>query len=144
MAEGEKALAELQAQPAPEDFGEPATISRLDPAGLSKDVLDAAFAIDADKTPAFGGVAWLHAYAIIQVDEVRPGTTDMPALDGLGLQMARVWGGVEQQAVLAELRQQLGVKMTDEGRKLIEQGDGGPNRSGSSERSSHKKLRRFK
>jgi hypothetical protein len=41
--------------------------------------------------------------------------------------MARVWGGVEQQAVLAELRQQLGVKVTDEGRRLIEQGDGGSN-----------------
>ena len=127
VAEGEKVLAELQAQPASEGFGEPAKVSRLNPAGLSKDVLDAAFSIEADKTPAFGGVTLPRAYAIILIDEIRPGMTDTPALDGLGLQMARVWGGVEQQAVLAELRQQLGVKMTDEGRRLIEQGDGGPN-----------------
>ena len=68
-----------------------------------------------------------RAYAIVQVDKVQPGTTDTPALDGLGQQMARVWGGMEQQAVLAELRQQLGVKITDEGRKLIELGEGKSN-----------------
>ncbi|CAM5208407.1 Periplasmic chaperone PpiD OS=Castellaniella defragrans (strain DSM / CCUG 39792 / 65Phen) OX=1437824 GN=BN940_08816 PE=3 SV=1 [Castellaniella denitrificans] len=128
VAEGEKALAGLKAQPSAEGFGEPATVSRLDPAGLSKSVLDAAFAVEADKTlPAFGGVALPRAYAIVQVDKVQPGTTDAPALDGLGQQMARVWGGVEQQAVLAELRQQLGVKITDGGRKLVQQGDGGSN-----------------
>lgn len=128
VAEGEKVLASLGAQPSTEGFGEPATVSRLDPAGLSKDVLDAAFSIHADKAlPAFGGVALARAYAIVQVDAVRPGTTDAPALAGLGQQMARVWGSVERQAVLAELRQQLGVKVTDEGRKLIEQGDSGSN-----------------
>ena len=128
VAEGKQALTALQAQPSAEGFGDPATISRLDPAGLSKDVLDAAFSVEADKKlPAFGGVALARAYAIVQVEKVQPGTTDTPALAGLGQQMARVWGGVEQQAVLSELRQQLGVKVTDEGRKLVAQGDGGSN-----------------
>ena len=127
-AEGEKVLAALREQPSDEGFDEPATISRLDPAGLSKDVLDTAFAVEADKTlPAFGGVKLPRAYAVVQVDKVQPGTTDTPALEGLGQQLARVWGGVEQQAVLAELRQQLDVKVTDKGRTLIEQGDGGSN-----------------
>ncbi|MGB3424143.1 MAG: SurA N-terminal domain-containing protein [Castellaniella sp.] len=126
VAEGEKALAGLRAQPADEGFDEPVTISRLDTAGLSKDVLDTAFSVEADKAlPAFGGVALARAYAIVQVDKVQPGTTDTPALAGLGQQMARLWGSVEQQAVLTELRQQLGVKVTDAGRKLIEQGDSG-------------------
>ena len=128
VAQGEQALAALQAQPSTDGFDEPVTLSRLDPAGLSKTVLDAAFGIPADKTlPAFGGVTLPRAYAIVQVEKVQPGTTDAPALAGLGAQMARLWGGAEQQAVLTEMRAQLGVKVTDEGNKLIEQGDGGSN-----------------
>ncbi|MDY0309186.1 MAG: SurA N-terminal domain-containing protein [Castellaniella sp.] len=128
VAEGEQVLASLQAQPSAEGFGDSMKISRLDSAGLSKDVLDTAFSVEADKhLPAFGGVALARAYAIVQVDKVQPGSTDTPALAGLGQQMARLWGGAEQQAVLAELRQQWGVKVTDEGRKLVAQGDSGSN-----------------
>ena len=128
VAEGEQALAALQAQPSTEGFDEPVTLSRLDPAGLSKAVLDAAFAVDAEKTlPAFGGVTLPRAYAIVQVEQVKPGTTDTPALAGLGAQMALLWGSVEQQAVLAEMRSQVGVQVTEEGQKLITEGDGGSN-----------------
>jgi hypothetical protein len=64
-------------------------------------------------------VALPAAYAIVRLDHVQPGTTDKPALDGLGAQLAQVWGATEQEAVLADLRSQLKVRVTDEGRKLI-------------------------
>ncbi|MFV0284108.1 MAG: SurA N-terminal domain-containing protein [Castellaniella sp.] len=129
VAEGEKVLAGLQAQPSTEGFENPVTASRLNPADLSDEVLETAFSIKADKTlPAFSGVTLTPSgYVIIQVEKIQPGTTSAPALAGLGQQMARLWGGVEREAVLVELRQQLGVKVTDEGRKLIEQGDVSPN-----------------
>jgi len=127
VAAGEKALAALKEKGASEGFQDPVTISRLDPAGLGKAVLDAAFSVSHHTLPAYGGVSLPDAYAIVQVDQVKPGTTDKPALDGLGAQMARVWGGVEQQALMVDLRKALDVKITDEGRKLIEKGDSGSN-----------------
>jgi peptidyl-prolyl cis-trans isomerase D len=127
VAAGEKVLAALKEKAASEGFQDPVTISRLDPAGLSKAVLDAAFSVPHQTLPAYGGVSLPDAYAIVQVEQVKPGTTDKPALDGLGAQMARVWGGVEQQALMVDLRKALGVKITDEGRKLIEKGDSGSN-----------------
>lgn len=126
-AAGEKALALLKETPSEDHFQDPVTISRLDSAGLSKAVMDAAFAIPHESLPAYGGVSLPDAYAIVQIDRIEPGTTDKPALDGLGVQLARVWGSVEEQSLLLDLRRSLGVKVTEDGRKLIEQGDGGSN-----------------
>jgi peptidyl-prolyl cis-trans isomerase D len=127
VAAGEKALAALKAGQAPDGFQDAVTISRLDAGGLSKPVLEAAFTVPSAKLPAFGGVALPQAYAVIELDKVQPGTTDKPALDGLGAQLARVWGNAEERALLTELRETLGVKVTEEGRKLLEQGDAGSN-----------------
>lgn len=125
VSKGEKALAALRESPDDEGFDDAVSISRLDPAGLGKSVLDAAFAINAQQLPAYGGVELSQGYAIIRLDEIQPGSTDEPALNGLGDQLARAWGSLEEQAVLTQLRESLGVKITDEGRKLIEEGDGG-------------------
>ncbi|MGB6007723.1 SurA N-terminal domain-containing protein [Castellaniella sp.] len=127
VAAGEKALASLKQQASSEGFHDPVTISRLDPAGLSKAVMDAAFTIPHQTLPAYGGVSLPDAYAIVQLDQVKPGSTDKPALDGLGAQLARIWGSVEEQALLVDLRKSLKVKITDEGHKLIEKGDSGSN-----------------
>ncbi len=125
VAEGEKVLAELRQTASSEGFDDPLTISRLDPAGLSKEVMDAAFSMPATTLPDYTGVSLPQAYVLIRLDQVQPGTADKPALAGLDAQLARVWGGVEQQAVLAVLRESTGVKITAEGKKLIEQGDSG-------------------
>ncbi len=61
-----------------------------------------------------------QGYAIVRVDEVQAGTADNPALDGLGAQLAQVWAGTEERAVMASLRRQLGVKITEDGTQLIE------------------------
>ncbi|CAM5792307.1 SurA N-terminal domain-containing protein [Castellaniella caeni] len=125
VAAGEQALADLRKKASTDGFEAPVTISRLDPAGLSKAVLDAAFAVPHQALPAFGGVSLPKAYAIVQVDEVKAGSMDKSALGGLSSQLAQMLGGVEEQAVLTDLRRTLGVKITAEGRKLIEHGDSG-------------------
>lgn len=127
VAAGEKVLASLKQQSSSEGFQDPVTISRLDPAGLSKAVMDAAFGVPHQNLPAYGGVSLPDAYAIVQLDQVKPGSTDKPALDGLGTQLAQIWGGVEEQALLVDLRKSLKVKITEEGHQLIEKGDSGSN-----------------
>jgi peptidyl-prolyl cis-trans isomerase D len=125
VAAGREVLQAVSKQPAAGDakpaegFESPVTISRLDPGGLAKAVLDAAFSVSDTKLPAYGSVTLPAAYAVIRVDHVQPGTTDKPALEGLGAQVAQVWGTSEQQAVLTDLRSQLKVKVTDEGHKLV-------------------------
>lgn len=122
VAAGEAALQALQAaqEPSSEDFGEPLAISRLNPMGLNKTVLDAALKAPATGLPQYVGTALPQGYAIVRVDEVQAGTADNPALDGLGAQLAQVWAGTEERAVMASLRRQLGVKITEDGTQLIE------------------------
>ncbi len=125
VAAGEAALKALQGagQPSDEGFGEPVAISRLNPMGLNKIVLDAAFEAPAAKLPSYAGTALPQGYVIIRVDGIKAGTTDNPALDGLGAQLAQVWAGTEERAVMANLREQLQVKITADGEKLIEGGE---------------------
>ncbi|WP_322995244.1 SurA N-terminal domain-containing protein [Castellaniella sp.] len=54
-ASTETAAADQPVKTTAEGFDAPVTVSRLDPAGLGKIVLDAVFAIDADTLPAYGG-----------------------------------------------------------------------------------------
>lgn len=123
---GEAVLSGLQADmsKAPESFGEPVKVSRLKPLGLNKTVLDAAFRVPADKVPAYQGVTLPQGYAIVSVDEVKAGTADNPALEGLPAQLAQVWGSTEERAVMQAMRAGLGVKITPEGEQLIDQEPG--------------------
>lgn len=138
-AAGEQELADLQqgkvaqadtdagsddAEVSANDFTDAIKISRLDTGGLSKAVIDAAFAINSDKQPEYGSVALPDAYAIIAVDAIKAGDTDNPALAGLSLQLSQVWGQSEEQALLQQLRDDMGVKITEAGQKLIQDGDG--------------------
>lgn len=120
---GEAVLSGLQADmsKAPESFGEPVKVSRLNPLGLNKVVLDAAFRIPADKVPAYQGVTLPQGYAIVSIEEVKAGTTDNPALEGLPAQLAQVWGSTEERAVMQAMRAGLEVKITPEGEQLIAQ-----------------------
>lgn len=120
---GEAVLSSLQTDPSktPESFGEPVKVSRLNPLGLNKIVLDAAFRVPADKVPAYQGVTLPQGYAILGIDDVKAGTTDNPALEGLPIQLAQVWGSTEEQAVMQAMRAGLEVKITPEGEQLITQ-----------------------
>ncbi|HUH39509.1 MAG TPA: peptidyl-prolyl cis-trans isomerase, partial [Castellaniella sp.] len=118
---GEAALKALQAADAPSDegFGDPLEVSRLNPMGLSKTVLETIFKAPTADLPSYVGTPLQQGYVIARVDEVKPGTTDNPALDGLGAQLAQVWATTEEQAVITGLRQEMGVKITEEGQKMI-------------------------
>ncbi|HEX7387087.1 MAG TPA: SurA N-terminal domain-containing protein [Castellaniella sp.] len=119
VAAGKQALAAVEKKPSSDGFEKPVTISRMDSAGLAKSVLDAAFSVPVTPLPAYSSVTLPTAYAVIRVDHIQPGTTDKPALEGLGTQLAQVWGAVEQAAVLTDLRSEMKVKVTSEGKKLI-------------------------
>lgn len=123
---GETVLAGLKTDPhkTPESFGEPVKVSRLNPLGLNKAVLDAAFHLPADKIPAYQGVTLAQGYAIVSVDAVKAGTVDNPALEGLPAQLAQVWGSTEERAVMQAMRADLGIKITPEGEQLIAQEPG--------------------
>lgn len=123
---GQAVLKDLQTAPhkMPEAFGEPVKVSRLNPQGLNKIVLDAAFQIPADKVPTYQGVTLAQGYAIIAVDALEAGTVDNPALEGLPAQLAQVWGSTEERAVMQTMRATLGVKVTPEGEQLIAQEPG--------------------
>ncbi|MBV6272051.1 SurA N-terminal domain-containing protein [Alcaligenaceae bacterium CGII-47] len=108
----------------PESFGEAVKISRLNPLGLSKPVLDAAFQVPANKVPAYQGVTLAQGYAIVSVEAVKAGTVDNPALEGLSAQLAQVWGSAEERSVMQVMRSSLGVKITPEGEQLITQEPG--------------------
>lgn len=105
-------------------FSDPVKISRLDTAGLNKSVIDAALSITGDKLPYFGKVELPNAYTVIMVDKVTPGSTDKPALNGLSSQLSQVWGNSEEQALLKQLRKEMGVVITEKGQQLINEGDG--------------------
>ncbi|MFA7439195.1 SurA N-terminal domain-containing protein [Castellaniella sp.] len=123
--EGEQVLTGLEKGDEATGFQAPVTVSRMDPGGVSQAILEKAFAVPDQSVPGYGGVTLSQAYAIVQLDGVQPGSPDQPALAGLGAQLAQVWGGLEEQAVLARLREQLGVQITDEGRKVVAEGIGG-------------------
>lgn len=124
---GEAALADLNAaghKAAPEGFGEAIKVSRLNPLGLNKAVLDAAFKVPAEKVPAYQGVSLAQGYAVVSIEALKAGTADNPALEGLPAQLAQVWGSTEERAVMQAMRAGLGVKITPEGEKLIAQEPG--------------------
>ncbi|MFA5664176.1 SurA N-terminal domain-containing protein [Castellaniella sp.] len=123
--QGEQVLAGLEKGAEASDFQAPVTLSRLDPGGVSKTILDEAFSLPDHDLPGYGGATLSQAYVIVQLDQVQPGTQDQAALAGLDAQLAQVWGGLEEQAVLTRLREQLGVQITDEGRKVVAEGVGG-------------------
>lgn len=110
--------------PDDESYTEQMTVSRLDHNGLSKEVVDAALSIKGDDLPSYGSISLPNSFVVIKVDGITAGTTDKASLSGLGSQLSRVWGASEEQAYLAQLRQELGVVVTPEGQKLIQDGDG--------------------
>ncbi len=105
------------------EFNDAIMVSRLDPHGLSKQAVDAIFAINEQQDlPAYGSVTLDQAFVLIRLDEVKSGDANAPALAGLDMQLAQVWGAQEVDAVLHNLRQQLKVQVTDDGKQIIAEG----------------------
>ncbi|WP_237173120.1 SurA N-terminal domain-containing protein [Paracandidimonas lactea] len=121
---GEQLLAALrngETGPATEEgFGTVQSVSRIDPKGLPKVITDAAFAVPADKLPAFQGVTGPQGYVVVRIEGAQAGTVDSPQLAGLQSDLSRVWGQAEEKAVLEVMRQRMGVKVLPEAEKAIQ------------------------
>jgi peptidyl-prolyl cis-trans isomerase D len=119
---GKQDLARLQQEPSdtvPEKFSDPVAISRVNPQGLNKPLLDAVFAASVKKLPAYIGVGTAQGYMVVRIDDAHEGKTDDPALAGLSAELDQAWGRAEERAVLEALRAQAEVKMLPEAAKAI-------------------------
>ncbi|MBP6018013.1 MAG: SurA N-terminal domain-containing protein [Burkholderiaceae bacterium] len=122
-AAGQQALAGFQAQTAPavpEGFGDVLDISRVNPQGLDKPVLDAAFSVSTKDLPHYAGVQGPQGFAVVRVEAVKPGDDQNPLVAALPGELNRAWGQAEQKAVLAALRVQAKVDVLPEAKKVID------------------------
>lgn len=121
---GEAALAELKAQPAAEeaheDFGSIQTISRVDPQGMGKTVIDASFGVDATNLPAYAGVEGAQGYVIVRVERAESGASDPMLEASLGLQIGQAMGMAEQTAVLRAMREAAKVRLLPEASEALQ------------------------
>lgn len=121
---GEAALAQLQGQAAgaqaPEEFGSPQTVSRVDPQGLAKPVLDAAFRADTANLPAYVGIEGGQGYVIVRVEGADSGQADPMLQASLGMQIGQAQGMLEQAAVLQALREAANVRVLPEAQEALQ------------------------
>lgn len=112
--EGEAALAALQQQEGtdvPEGFGTPLTVSRINPQGVQKPVLDAAFGARTVALPSYVGVEGGSGYIIVRVESAEEGQADEGLITSLGAQLSLAQGQAEERAVLRALRQAANVEV---------------------------------
>lgn len=103
----------------PEGFGSAMSVSRIDPQGLSKPVLDAALAAPVKTLPSYAGMQAPTAYVVIRIEKAEPGKAGDMELAGLPAQLDQLWGNAEKAAVLKALRQEVKVKMLPESKKVL-------------------------
>lgn len=122
---GSTALAEFQNLPdaaLPENFSEPVIVSRVNPQGLSKGVLDAGFSASAQELPQYVGIDNSQGYVVVRVEAIQPGQDQEEAqqfLAALPAELGRIWGRAEQQAVLSAMRTQAKVELLPEAQQAI-------------------------
>jgi peptidyl-prolyl cis-trans isomerase D len=103
----------------PEKFGTPLTVTRINPQGIAKPVLDAAFAASAKAFPEYVGVKGAQGFVIVRLEDVKAGKTDDPMLAALPIELGQAWGRAEEQAVLKALRVQANVTLLPEADKAL-------------------------
>lgn len=103
----------------PEGFGTAQTVSRIDTQGLSKPVLDAAFAADANSLPAYVGVEGGQGYVLIRVEGAEAGKDDPTLNASLTAQISQALGTAEQSAVLRAMREAAEVRLLPEAEEAL-------------------------
>lgn len=120
--EGKAFLEQLEQNPSDQALAslKPAvTVSRIDPQGLAQNVIDSVFSLPAQPLPAYTGAATADAYTVVQLQSVKPGSSDNPVLESLPQQLAGALGNAEEQAMIRALRAQMGVTFLPEAEKAI-------------------------
>ena len=97
--DGEARLAQLKADPASGALTGPATVSRAQPAGLSREALEAVLAASADKLPAVIGVVLpAQGYLVARIDRVLPSELKSEERQALQTQYGQAWARAEAEA----------------------------------------------
>lgn len=130
VAAGQSALSELvqdgnnAIDESSYDFGEPLTVSRINPQGLEKSVLDAALALDSDATPGYAGVENSRGFVLVYVEGVAEQSADAGLLAALPAELTQLWGQAEERAVLKAMRVQAKVEFLPEAQEAVINPDG--------------------
>ncbi len=112
LKQGQQRLAALSVNPA-EALPETLIVSRAQPQGLQRRVLDAALGVDASKLPAATGVdLGPQGYALLRVLKVLPREPVPGGEEGLMRQYARTWAAAESAAYLDSLKQRFKAQVT--------------------------------
>ena len=109
---GEAALAADKANPAasPEGFAGAVTVSRQDPGGLPRAVLDAIMRQPAAPLPAYVGVQ-ARRHTVARLEKVEPGKVEQAERESLASQLSGAYGQAENEAVVRMLREQYKVQV---------------------------------
>ena len=109
---GAARLAAVQAQPAELDKAQAVTVSRAQPMGLPRELMDAVLRADASKLPVVIGVdVGPNGYAVVRLDKVNTPemTADMKARWAPGLTQA--WATAESQLYYEALKKRLDARI---------------------------------
>lgn len=119
--EGEAALARLHEQKddSLEGFGSPLTISRINPQGVQKPVMDAAFEARTVALPAHVGVEGGGGYIIVRVESAEEGKADEGLMESLSAQLSLAQGQAEERAALQALRKAANVELLPSAQEAI-------------------------
>jgi peptidyl-prolyl cis-trans isomerase D len=109
---GEDKLAALKASDQPTGLPAAVLLSRSDPAGQPRQVVDAALKADAAKLPQWLGVDLDNAgYAVVRLTAVKMRAPDAPEVAQLLPRYGQAWAGAESQAYYKALERRFKVKI---------------------------------
>ena len=104
------------------------TVSRAQPQGAPKSVIDAVMRVDASKLPAVVGVdLQAQGYLVLRVTQVLPREAAPGGDDALRAQFAQAWATAEAEAYLAALKKRYKAEITPDA-TLVSEGAPAPGR----------------
>ncbi|MFM8509232.1 MAG: peptidyl-prolyl cis-trans isomerase, partial [Betaproteobacteria bacterium] len=105
-------LEAVKSQPAEFDKFPPAVVSRPQPLGLPRELLDAIMRAEAGKLPAFAGVdLGNNGYAVVRIESVKTPDIPAPVKAQWGPQLAQAYAAVESQLYYEALKKRLEVQL---------------------------------
>lgn len=109
---GQARLEAVKSQPAEFDKFPPAVVSRPQPLGLPRELLDAIMRAEAGKLPAFAGVdLGNNGYAVVRIDSVKTPDIPAPVKAQWGPQLAQAYAAAESQLYYEALKKRLEVQL---------------------------------
>jgi peptidyl-prolyl cis-trans isomerase D len=109
---GQARLAAVKAQPAELDKLPPAVVSRPQPMGLPRELLDAVMRTEASALPTFTGVdLGSNGYAVVRIDSVKTPDIPAPIKAQWGPQLAQAYSAAESQLYYEALKKRLDVQI---------------------------------